>query len=195
MWEAQGTEGEMSMKRIWSAFGVGAALLAMAPVDAKAQNLTLGQLATAGLGDVCVPVIERGEAIDETARGAGFLEVEGENRASLGGGPGMSWWLYEFPGAVLVVGRDLDQIGSPCRIAVSIGAQQATDAVQEVGDWVRGHSSAFELVRTPKAEDGADRLWAWERPVSGIVQQLQMRLTDHGDGSVSGIFFYGLVSD
>ncbi|HMO74293.1 MAG TPA: hypothetical protein PKD99_07665 [Sphingopyxis sp.] len=183
----------MLMKRAWGAFGMGAVLLALAPAQALAQDLTLGQLAVAGLEDVCVPVIERGEAIGETASGAGFIELEGENRAALGGGPGMSWWFYEFAGALLVVGRDLDEAGSPCQILANSDAGLSDGIDGEIGNWLNRHRSGYELVRTPKASDGPDALWVWERVGGGTVQQLQMNVTRRQDSSASSMLRYRLL--
>lgn len=183
----------MLMKRMWTRLAAGSALLAMTASPAMAQNIRLSDLAIAGMSSVCVPVIERGEALDETASAEGFIEVGDEDKAALGGGADMSWWAFEFAGALLVVGRSLVEAGAPCQVLASSDFDLWHGIDDEVSNWLGKHRSGFELVRTPQAGDGPDPLWIWERVGGGSVQQLQMNVTHHKDGSTTSMLRYRLL--
>lgn len=173
----------------------GCALLLCAAAPARAQDdaPSLGTFVLAGLGDVCVPVIERGESLAETASAAGFLEVTGDNRAALGGGAGMSWWLFEFAEAVLVVGRDLGEPGSACRVAASVPIARIGELEKQVGAWAAKASPAFQQIAAPSSAKTRDAQWVWERAAGGAVQRLRLSLTQHKDGTATSTLQFGLL--
>lgn len=175
--------------------GGGAMLLCAAtPASVQGDQPDLGTFVLAGLGDVCVPVIERGDSLSEIASAAGFLEVTGDNRAALGGSKGMSWWLFEFAEAVLVVGRDLDEPGSACQVAASVPVARAGAIERDVGIWAAAAKPAFQQVVTPSSPGRArDAQWMWQRSAGGTVQQLRLSLTRHGDGTATSTLQYGLL--
>lgn len=168
-----------------------ALLFALAPAMAQDAPPTLGALTLAGLTDVCVPVIERGEGLAEMAGRAGFKEVTGDDRAALGGAPGMSWWMFEFADAVLVVGRNLEEAGSACQIAASAPHAQMGSADIEIGRWATASSRGFEQIGAPASANARDRQWFWERAAGGSVQRLQLAITKHKDGTGSATLLYG----
>lgn len=167
-------------------------LCAVSPAHARDDGPSLGTFVLAGLTDVCVPVIERGDALSETASRAGFLEVTGDNRAALGGSETMSWWMFEFAEAVLVVGRDLEQAGSACQIAASVPTARVGAVDDEVGRWASAATPAFEQVAVPASAKVRDAQWTWERSAAGAVQYLRLSLTRHNDGTASSTLLYGL---
>jgi hypothetical protein len=171
----------------------GAAMLLCVTSPARAQEPSLGAFVLAGLTDVCLPVIERGESLSETAGKAGFLEVTGENRASLGGSQGMSWWMYEFAEAVLVVGRDLEQAGSACQIAASVPIARIGRLYEEIGQWAAAASPGFQQTGQPSSRTARDAQWTWERSAGGSIQQLRLSLTRHKDGTANSTLVYGLL--
>lgn len=175
--------------------GSGAILLcAVSPARAQDDQPRLSKFVIAGLTDVCVPVIERGESLSETASAAGFREVTGDNRAALGGGTGMSWWLFEFAEAVLVVGRDLDEPGSACQVAASVPLARAGAIESDLGTWAAAATPAFQQVAAPSSPGKArDAQWMWERSAGGTVQRLRLSLTRHKDGTATSTLQYGLL--
>jgi hypothetical protein len=186
--------GENLMRGFAFAAGSLGALSLLAASPARADDHpTLGTLALAGLVDVCVPVIERGESLAETAGAAGFLELTGENRAALGGSDGMFWWMFEFAEAVLVVGRDLSEPGTACRVAASVPVERVGQLYEELDRWAVAATPGFrELGRI--SESGArDTQWMWERSAGGSRQRLRLSLTRHDDGTASATLLYGLV--
>lgn len=168
-------------------------LCAAAPARAQADAPSLGTFVLAGLDDVCVPVIERGESLAETAGAAGFLEATGDNRAALGGSEGMSWWFFEFAEAVLVVGRDLDEPGSACQIAASVPIDRVGALEEEVGAWAAAASPTFRQIAATSSAKARDAQWMWERSAGGTVQRLRLSLTQHKDGTASSTLQYGLL--
>lgn len=168
-------------------------LCVASPARAQESAPSLGTLVLAGLTDVCLPVIERGESLSETAGKAGFLEVTGENRVSLGGSQGMSWWMYEFAEAVLVVGRDVQQAGSACQIAASVPIARIGRLDEEIGQWAAAASPGFQQTGQPSSRTARDAQWTWERSAGGSIQQLRLSLTRHKDGTASSTLVYGLL--
>jgi hypothetical protein len=144
----------------------------VSPARAQDDTPSLGTFVVAGLNDVCVPVIERGESLSETAGRAGFMEVTGDNRTALGGSAGTSWWTYEFADAVLVVGRDLEQAGSGCQIAASVPVARIGMVDADVGRWAAAATPAFEQIGAPNSAKVRDAQWVWERSAGGSIQQL-----------------------
>jgi hypothetical protein len=168
-------------------------LCALSPARAQDDLPSLGTFVLAGLTDVCIPVIERGESFAETAGKAGFQEATGENRASLGGSKGMSWWMYEFAEAVLVVGRDMEQAGSACQVAASVPNARIGSLDEEVGRWAAAASPSFQQIGKPSSGKERDGQWTWERSAGGSVQRLRLSLTRHRDGTASSTLVYGLL--
>ena len=183
----------LSKARLLAACGGAMLLCAAAPAGAQDDHLSLGTLVLAALTDVCVPVIERGESLPETASEVGFLEVTGEDRAALGGGEDMSLWMYEFPDTLLLVGRDLGDPGSACRIAASVPKAYEGDLAGDVGGWAAEATPAFELVAAPSSKKERDAQWMWERAAGGTLQRMRLSLTRHADGTVTSTLQYGIL--
>ncbi|WP_066793449.1 hypothetical protein [Sphingomonas soli] len=171
----------------------GAAILLSVAAPAQAQfDPDLGQIVLAGLSDVCVPVIESGDSLAEAATQAGFVEVTGENREALGGGPGMSWWMFELADAVLVVGRDLKQAGSACQIGASVPVARIGKLDEAMDRWAARATPAFKQIEKPAGGE-RDAIWVWERSAGGSVQRLRLSLTRHDNGTATGTLLYGLL--
>ena len=168
-------------------------LCAAAPAGAQDDQPVLSAFVLAGLEDVCIPVIQGGESLAETAARAGFLEVTGDNRAALGGSEGMSWWMFEFAEAVLVVGRDLDAPDSACQVAASAPQARAGDVAADVGGWAADATPAFQPIAVPSSARARDAQWAWERAAGGTLQRMRLSLTRHDDGTATSTLQYGIL--
>ena len=181
------------IKRTLMTLAAGSAMLMMTAASASAQDARLGDLALAGMKTVCVPVIEQGESLSETAAAEGFVELSDDDKAELGAPADISWWAFESTDKFLVVGRSLVEAGAPCRILTASTVALSDGIADDIADWLDDHRSGFELVRVPEESDGPDRLWVWERVGGGTVQQLQMHVTHQKDDSVTAILGYGLL--
>lgn len=168
-------------------------LLAAVPAGAQDDQPDLSFFVLAALTDVCVPVIERGESLPETAAHEGFLELTGDDRAALGGGEGMAWWMYEFADAVLLVGRDLDDPGSACRVAASVPLARVGTLADDVGQWAAGTTPAFDRIAAPSSAKARDAQWVWERSAGGTLQRMRLSLTRHDDGTATSTLQYGIL--
>lgn len=182
----------LSKVRGLAACGGALLLCAAAPAAARDDQPDLSFFVLAGLKDICIPVIERGESLADTAMHAGFLEVTGDNRAALGGSEGMSWWFYEFAEELLVVGRDLEEPGSACQVAASVPLAREGDLAGDVGAWAEDASPAFQLVAAP-AKGARDAQWMWERAAGGTLQRMRLSLTRQGNGTVTSTLQYGIL--
>jgi|GEM_PF-1326652 len=185
---------KLSGKLFAAASGV-ALLCAGVPAQAAEDEPMLGQIALAGLTSVCMPIIERGDNLASTARAEGFEELTGEDREAFGGGPGMSSWAQVIGDDVIVVARDLEEAGSPCRVAVSVPSERKGNVAEEIGAWALETDYPFTLVQTPEPEarNRRDLQWIWQRQRAGTFQKIWLIVTDHSDGSTSAAILYGLA--
>lgn len=173
---------------------VGGWILAALPLSpVLAQDFTLGQLTLAGLADVCVPVIEQGDNLADTAKAAGFTPVSKADSEGLPGGRGMSWWMYDLGQALVLAGRNAGEAGSPCWVLASLTSRYLDGMDKEIADWLDGHRAGFKRVQPPQLGDRRDTTWAWERVGGGTVQQVHVVVSRQSDGSASAMLKYGLL--
>ncbi|MFL0670294.1 MAG: hypothetical protein ACJLS3_02330 [Erythrobacter sp.] len=179
------------------ALGAAAActLLAASAAPGLAQDAgpTADGLILTTLQDICVPVIQHGELLAGIAQSIGFAELTGEDRAAMGGPDTAVWWLQSTPEVILVVGRDLGDPGSPCRIAVATDPARANAIHVPVGRWAEAQAPAYQLVDRRVDPRGPDEIWTWERFAGGVGQQLILSRTAHADGSVSSTIMLRLA--